>query len=45
MASLKPEETFHNYLRLHFAKVSQSRARRLARQRLAVHVTQWVDGR
>jgi hypothetical protein len=32
MASLKAEETLHNYLRRHFAKVSKDNARQFAEQ-------------
>jgi hypothetical protein len=34
MATTKPEETFHKYLRQHFEKVSQDRVRKFAEQGL-----------
>jgi hypothetical protein len=33
MVPLKAEETFHNYLRRHFEKISKSMARQFAEQR------------
>jgi hypothetical protein len=38
MAMTKPEETFHNYLRKHFEKVSQDRVRKFAEQGLGSKV-------
>jgi hypothetical protein len=38
MATTKPEETFHKYLRKHFERMSQDRVRKFAEEGLAPKV-------